>query len=90
MDSYDFHDDFSKSIEVCYEELRKRPRETWPLVLRRRAMHYTITDFDLDQNGKKGVVVRAELETLDDFNELIKKLSERRDRDYPQQKEESK
>lgn len=82
MDDYNPRDDFCKSVEYCYEQLRKQPRETWPLVLGKR-MHYTITDFDLDRDGKKGVVVRAELETLGDFNELIKKLLDKRDSTYP-------
>ena len=79
---YDPIDDFTKSIEVCYEELRKQPRETWPAVLGKR-MYYTITDLDLDRDGKKGVVVRAELETLADFNELLKKLLDKRDSVFP-------
>lgn len=84
--TYDPIDDFTKSIEVCYEELRKQPRETWPAVLGKR-MYYTITDLDLDRDGKKGVVVRAELETLGDFNELIDKLFKYRDKRYPQKGE---
>jgi hypothetical protein len=86
--TYNPRDDFAKSVQACYDELRQRPPETWPQCLRREtSMYYTITDFDSD--GKRGIVVRAELETLKDFNELIKKLLEKRDTTYPQ-KEESK
>lgn len=30
---YNFEDDFRKSIDYCYEELRKQPPQTWPRVL---------------------------------------------------------
>ncbi len=48
-------------------------------------MSYTITEFE------DAVIVRAELRTLADYNELIKKLLDRRDRAFPYpQKEEKK
>lgn len=99
--TYNPRDDFAKSVQACYDELRQRPPETWPQCLRRETpMRYTITDFIIEtiQDAetprwvqKPGVVVRAELETLKDFNELIKKLLEKRDAIFPnQRKEESK
>ncbi len=44
-------------------------------------MTYTFTDYE------GTVIVRAELETLADFNELIKKLLDKRDSTYPQKEE---
>lgn len=51
-------------------------------------MNYTLTEFDLDQDGKTGTIVRAELDCRADFDALIGKLFTYRDERYPQQKEE--
>lgn len=63
-DTYDFNDDFTKSIEVCYEELRKRPRETWPSVLERRSIRMKKVTWRVE-TGTCGCDLEGELE-LDD------------------------
>jgi len=56
-------------------------------MFRGEIVYYTITEFDFDQDGKKGTIVRAELDCREDFDTLIGKLFKYRDEHYKQKED---